>query len=177
METADYKRFREIMAGMSRVFGTEMDDVLLDVYWMALRRWPLPDFERATAHLLETCQHMPRPADYTALARAGAATGAEAWGRVLQHCEGGYRERASLDDGGPIDQAVGALGGYRQVAMTDMQFLGILERRFAEHYETQVDAGKTRGLALQITATEGRTISLSDLLEGQSSMMLRRQAD
>jgi hypothetical protein len=63
---------------------------------------------------------------------------------VLEHCKGAYRDGKGLDDGGPIDRAVGQLGGYKAVAFHDSDFLWALEKRFAERHEEVVDVTAAR---------------------------------
>lgn len=58
---------------------------------------------------------------------------AGAWQKVVQHIKEG--KRGGVDDGGPIDTAVNAIGGYRAVGQSSEKYLGHLGRQFAEHYQ------------------------------------------
>lgn len=144
MQTDDFPRFRQVMAGMAKVYERDLDAVLLDGYWLALRDWPLADFERAAAHLIATAEHMPRPAAFTALRKPLTRVNpGDAWARVLDHCRAGaYRDGSGIDQGGAIDRAVAGLGGYQAVAMHDIDKLHFLERRFAERLEDAVETGQ-----------------------------------
>ena len=117
-----------------------------------MRTWSLDDFRAAAEQLLRTCEFMPVPADFERLRRAGKATAGEAWVAVLEHCTGPYRYGEGIDNGGPIDQAVAVLGGYRAVAMHNSNFLHALERRFAEHYTCGVEVAAVRAAVPQIAA-------------------------
>ena len=135
MHPSDAQRFRSVLTGIGRVYGQELDSVILDAYWIALSDWDLQSFEAACRQLMASCQFMPRPADFSRLRKsASAASPGESWRQVLEHCKGAYR-RGGLDDGGPIDRAVAQLGGYRSIAMHDTDYLWALEKRFSERYQ------------------------------------------
>lgn len=148
MQQADFQRFHAIMTGMAKVYEREIDNPLLDAYWLALGDWSLGEFERGAATLMRTSKFMPRPADFNDLRKADRPTAGEAWARVLEHCKRGrYRDGSGIDP--EIDQAVRALGGYRAIAMTEVDQLRFVERRFAEHYgdiEGAQDARAALGL-------------------------------
>jgi len=146
----DGNRFRSLLAGMGRMFGQDLDGVVLDAYWLALRDWSFEAFEAACGQLTRTSKFMPRPADFVALAKAHETTPSEAWDAVLQHCKGAYRDGSGIDDGGPVDQAVAGLGGYRAVAFYNIEFLPVLARQFAERYDESRDVSATRAALPQL---------------------------
>lgn len=152
MTPEDRKSFLEVVLGFAELKGKHLSAPALELYWRAMYQWSLDDFRAAAEHLLRTCEFMPVPADFERLRRAGKATPGEAWVAVLEHCTGPYRYREGIDDGGPIDQAVAVLGGYRAVAMHNSNFLHALERRFAEHYTSGVEVATVRAAVPQIAA-------------------------
>lgn len=85
MQQADFTRFRAVMTGMGELYQRELSGPLLDAYWLALRDWPLAEFEAAAAHLMATATFMPRPAEFNALRKAGRQTAGEAWLAVLEN--------------------------------------------------------------------------------------------
>jgi hypothetical protein len=151
MQATDFERFEAIMLGMGEMYGKDVSSVLLDAYWIALRSWDLKDFEAACGHLMEHAKFMPRPAEFTALRKAGRPTAAEAWIKARQSLVWGlhgYTERAGADP--LISRALRAIGGANVLAMTDEDKLPFLERRFIEHYESMSDATDTRESVPQI---------------------------
>lgn len=143
MQQADFQKFKAVMAGMGRVFGAEIDTVILDAYWLALREWPLDEFEQAASHLLANNTFMPKPADFTKLRKAGEQTAGEAWAEV----------RAALrrmDYSNPpqisprIDRVIRAMGGYRDLALANTDSLPFREKRFAELWEELGEAEAVR---------------------------------
>jgi hypothetical protein len=135
MRPADGQKFRELLRAMSRVLpcqsGAELDNPMLDVYWLALRDWPLVDFEGACGHLLKTSKFMPRPCDFTELLKADDLTAGEAWALVLEAARGGYE----CPEDPVIQAAVRAIGGIRAIGMSTRENTPHLERRFCEHFE------------------------------------------
>lgn len=152
MQASDGRKFRELLRAMNRVLatqsGSELDGPMLDVYWLAFADWPMVDFERACAHLLKTSQFMPKPADFTALLKAGEEGADEAWGRALSHARalpvsGGYlQERPSGD--ARLDSAVRAIGGYKAIANATERDLQFLVQRFTERFEDLTARGDVR---------------------------------
>jgi hypothetical protein len=153
MQPADFESFRIRMAAMSRLFGSDMDGPLLDLYWLALRDWELPEFEAATAHLLSTAKFMPKPADYAELRKAGQPTSGEAFERarlIVRRLN--PREYIGHQSGDArLDAAIRACGGYEALAMCTTENIGFFERRFAEHFDTISDAESVRGALPDLT--------------------------
>lgn len=157
MQPTEGKRFRDLLRGMARAFGNDIDTVTLDVYWLALSDWTLSEFETAAAHLLRNSRFMPRPAEFTALKKAGKFTAAEAWDAILQHCKGAYRDGSGIDNGGPVDLAARGIGGYRAIAFHDIDKLHFLERQFAERFAELEDVMEIRHSVPQLADLNTRT--------------------
>lgn len=136
------------MNGVAKVYEREIDAAILDAYWLALRDWPLEDFEAAAGHLLRSSKFMPRPADFQELRKAGRKTAGEAW-EAARACVR-YGGRATGD--ALTDRVVQILGGYRALGMLDSDQMPYIERRFAEHYESLGNAVETREALPQIAA-------------------------
>lgn len=147
MKPTDKTEFVKIVTGMAELYGREISAAAYEVYWNAMQDWPIEQFRRAADHLCKTSQFFPKPADFNALRKPLVRVSpGEAWTKVLDHCRfGTYRDGSGIDDGGPIDRAVAALGGYRAVAMHDASWLHTVERRFAEHLGTAEDAQTAAG--------------------------------
>lgn len=146
------KQFRNVIVGMGRMYGQELDKLVLDAYWLALGDWELADFEAAARHLMQTSKFMPRPADFRDLQKAGRPTAGEAWATVLEYARAGVDPCAVLEPA-----AIGALraiGGIRAVMMSEKTHF--LEKRFAEHFEAKQDADDVREAVPQIAGPDRR---------------------
>jgi hypothetical protein len=145
VQTPDFQRFNELISGMGRIYGTVIDRVFLDAYWVALADWELEDFEQACGHLMRTSKFMPRPADFTELRKAGQETAGEVFASLCQWTE--YTPRGYVEKPGiprPIASALRAIGGADAYMMCDAEKLHFLERRFCEHYDQITQANETR---------------------------------
>jgi len=143
MVELDGKRFRAVLCGMGRMYGQELDGLVLDAYWLALRDWTFEDFKSAAAHLMASAKFMPRPVEFNALRRAAEPTPSEAWTIVLRACLD-WRSPERLP-AGRIARAAAAVGGFRAIAMADEERdLPHVQRRFLCAYEELSDVESTR---------------------------------
>lgn len=158
METDQFPRFKAIMTGMSEVFQRELSNPLLDAYWLALRSWPLADFEAACGQLMQTATFMPRPVDFANLRKAGRPTAGEAWAAVLKYVRTSYSPNGLNYLNGSsgmlsdplVDRAVNAIGGYRAIAASSTDSTHFLERRFCEHFGAIQESEEIREAVPQI---------------------------
>lgn len=155
MQPIDSKRFRSMLAGMGRMYGQELDQLVLDAYWLALGDWSLDDFEAGARQLMQTAKFMPRPADFHELRKAGRPTAGEAWSKILECARAGYDE-PQLDI--PAKRALAAIGGIGAVMRSETDKTHFLEKRFAEHFGAMQDAHDIRE-AVPLIADAGRRIS------------------
>jgi hypothetical protein len=170
MKPADRKQFVEVVLGFAELKGKALSAPALELYWRAMQDWSLDDFRAAAEQLVRTSEFMPTPKDFEDLRKMGRPTAGEAW-LEARACARGWRERESAVCTGNrlIDRAVAAIGGYRAIAMCDLDRIGFLERRFAEHFESMQDAEDVRDAVPQLAyGGEGR-ISGPRRLLGKSS--------
>lgn len=158
MTPQDRTKFLEIVIGFAELKGRQLSAPALELYWRSMQHWSIEDFSRAAEHLVRTCKFMPGPADFEALRKAGRPTPGEAWQKALGHCASG-NWRSGKGCGDPaVDAAVAACGGWQAVAHCDIDKLGFIERRFAEHYDTAEDRNDTRQAVPELTAG-GRSLA------------------
>jgi hypothetical protein len=133
MDQADYPRFRAVMAGMSKLYERELDTVLLDAYWLALRAWPRLEFEQAAAELMRTSEFMPRPAAFHALReRARQQSASEAW----------FTSGVSLSDRANRAMRIATQGRYvGHIPVDELQWV---QKRFLEAYAEIADVEDAR---------------------------------
>lgn len=56
--------FVRALTTMAAVFRVEVDDLLLEAYWEALRGWPAPALEAGARRVIASNIHFPRPAEW-----------------------------------------------------------------------------------------------------------------
>lgn len=150
MTPADRQKFAEVVLGFAELRGKQLSAPALELYWRAMQSWELPEFLAAAEQLVRTSEFMPTPKDFEDLRKAGRPTAGEAW-LEARACARGWREHVVVRTGDYlIDRAVATIGGYRAIAMCDLDKMGFLERRFAEHFESMQDAEDVREAVPQL---------------------------
>lgn len=166
MTPGDRQKFVEVVLGFAELKGKALSAPALELYWRSMQAWSLGDFLAAAEQLVRTSEFMPTPKDFEDLRKAGRPTAGEAW-LEARACARGWREREPVRTGDRlIDRAVAAIGGYRAIAMCDMDRMGFLERRFAEHFEAMQDAEDVRESVPQLAYADNRTDGPRRLLGG-----------
>lgn len=175
MNAADRKPFLEVVMGFAELKGKQLSAPALELYWRSMQRWSLDDFRAAAEQLVRTCEFMPIPKDFEDLRKAGRPNAGEAWAAVLEFVRGSYSPNfpVRLPARGPladpvVQRAVNAVGGFRAVAMSDVDATQFLEKRFCEHFAAAEDCDDVREALPQIAFTDRRSLqgptSASNLL-------------
>jgi hypothetical protein len=121
------------MNGMAEIYQRELSKLLQDAYWLAMRDWSIEDFEAAASHLMQNSKWFPKPSEFADLRKAAKPGPAEAWLIALSSCKD-WRNPEMLPQGA-IAEAAKAVGGFRQIAMSDTEReLPHVQRRFQEAY-------------------------------------------
>lgn len=157
MRAQDRQAFGEVIAGFAELKGKQLSAPALELYWRAMRHWRLEDFRAAAEHLLRHCEFMPTPRDFERLRTAGRLTAGEAWAWVLSRYpahRGEVREPTGAERA-VIERAVRALGGWQTLDRCEVDKIGILERRFCEHFAAMRDADEVRAEVPQVAYAEG----------------------
>ena len=150
MIEAEKEEFCSVVAAMAVVYGRTADAPLFAGWWMAMRDWKLADFQAAASLVMKTAKFMPTPATFHELRKAGQKTPGEAWREVLARCDC-WRTGERFND--RIERAAQAVGGYRAIAMADIDTaLPHLERRFKTAFEELSDVEETRAALPGVTS-------------------------
>lgn len=169
MAPSEFQRFVDLMRGMGRIFGNELDNLVLDVYWITLRGWSMSEFEAAVAHLMANAKGMPRPGAFTQLRHAGKHTADEAWAVALERCLAWRTPREALDS---IDRTASAIGGYRVIALADQETaLPHVQRRFLEAYEAIERASEVRAALPDLAPTPALPVPRSNARDGRFTQL------
>lgn len=144
MNLEDADKFRNLIRGMARMFSVDADVLLLDTYWLALKSWPIEDFEAACAHLLQSAKFMPRPVDFNELRKASRPSAGEAFAKAMAVARDCSPHRPATSGDPVIDAAARACGGYFAMGMQETDKIGFLERRFTEHFDAIADREDVR---------------------------------
>jgi len=168
MTPADRKKFLEVVVGFAELKGKQLSAPALELYWRALQRWSLDDFLAAAEQLVRSCEFMPTPKDFEDLRKAGRRTAGEAWTLALEFARKGFdrwtdggisRNQIPDPDDEFLMRAVRAIGGFRAIAMSNVDSTHFLERRFCEHYEAMQDADEVREAVPQLACSRTPLLS------------------
>jgi hypothetical protein len=154
MQATDRKKFVATLAGLAAVKpGKELTPEALEIWWSSMRGWTIEEFVTAASHLASSVEFMPSPFHFEELRKATKPTVGEAWTEALRRCPQ-WRAGKVWDDA--IERAVMAIGGYRAIAMADLESaLPHIERRFKEAYEEQDDVETVRQALPHLTPAPG----------------------
>ena len=132
MNSSDRPEFVEILNGLAAIRRVDLTKEVYEIWWRAMKDWSIGAFREAASYLLKNCQFMPTPYDFEQLRKESETSASEAWSLASQHADGNWRHGLLGD--ALIDRAVASLGGYRVIALTSMEKLGFIERRFKDTY-------------------------------------------
>lgn len=66
MNESEKVQFIEILTGIGEIYEKKMSTVVLEIYWEALKEYPLDDIKRATNNIVQTHKYatFPKPAEF-----------------------------------------------------------------------------------------------------------------
>ena len=134
----DTEPFRQLMAGVFALYGRELSDTVLSIWWEALRSFDLVAVREALSrHAMnpDAGQFLPKPADvvrelHGTRGDAAALAWAKTIGAVRDH--GSWRSVAFDDP--IIHRVVEDLGGWTWLCAQRPDEMSFVERRFRDAY-------------------------------------------
>ncbi len=163
MQPSDFEKFRNLLFGMAKLYDKEIDNTMLDAYWIALRDWSLDNFQDACALLMQTKNFMPRPADFHSLQKAQEPGPNEAWFEAIG------RGKDSSHPRDRISKAVEIVGGYERLAMANTETeLPHIMRRFLAAYEELTESDSARYALPNFASQALPDLNARNLLKGMS---------
>lgn len=165
MQTADGAEFKTVLAGVHALYGKELSEFVLGVWWQAMLPFDLAAVRDAlNRHCVDpdTGQWMPKPADVVKLIGGRAVDGAMvAWSKAERALrQVGTYETVAFDD--PIIHAVlNDMGGwisFGQVQEKELPF-------FQKEFETRYRGYRVRG---RLEHYPAKLIGIADATNGQA---------
>ena len=141
MTPKDKPQFVATLEGLAAIKpGAKFTTQALEIWWQAMRDWPLEEFRAAASHLAKSVEFMPNPFHFEQLRKASLPSAAEEWANVLEIARG----HAGRPMSAAAERALAALGGIHVVAMSETTKTHFLERRFCEHYSDAQTTSEAR---------------------------------
>jgi len=153
MVEADKIAFVAVLNGLAAIKpGAKLTAASLEIYWSALRDWPIEDFRAAASYLASAIEFMPNPYHFAQLRRKVGAVAADAWAAVLDNIRAGdYRNGTTV--GGLADRVVRAMGGYQVLAMSATDTQHFRARKFEELWDQLSEASEVRAAVPALTTS------------------------
>jgi len=149
VDDSDRSEFVRVLNALAAIKGKDLTKDVYEIWWQVMKDWPIEEFRDAAGYLLKNCQFMPAPYDFEKLRKKSEVSAHEAWSLALIHSDGHWRYGVLGD--ALIDRVVAALGGYKVIALTSMDKLGFLERRFMDSYNDLLDTDSVRNALPDLT--------------------------
>jgi hypothetical protein len=154
----DFDGFSAVVMGFAELRGKVLSPEAIVLFFRAMSGWSLDEFKAAAEHLLRTCEWLPTPFHFEELRRAGRPVLAEAWIEARSLAKAWRPNMAAPRSSDEfLNRVVESIGGYRAIAMCNVDVMGFLEKRFADAYESIQDASDKREAVPSITASSART--------------------
>jgi len=132
----DRPAFATIVLGAAEVYGQEITDSALELWWSVLESFTIEQISKATHLHLASSKFMPRPADLVTLIQGSATDRAQAaWHKVLGaiRSHGSYRSIA-FDDA-LVVPTVERIGGWIWLCEQTTKSLSYIGKDFTSVYE------------------------------------------
>ena len=137
MENSEKSRFGQAIAAMGAVLNREINDALIEGYWLVLRDLPIIDFQRGIARAMAESKFFPAPVELLKLAGEStkARIASDAFD-VVAKAISAHGGRASVDfDDHLINGVIRSLGGWPKLCATDSkEFHKWKRKEFEEKY-------------------------------------------
>lgn len=133
MDNKDKPEFVRVLNGLAAIKHVDLTEEAYEMWWLSMVDWQLSDFTEAAGFLLKNCQFMPAPNDFEDLRKRTMPSAHEAWENAQSACLG-WRKKNCKSGDAMTDRVVSVIGGYRQIALCDVDKLMFLEKRFIETY-------------------------------------------
>jgi hypothetical protein len=123
------------LAGLAELYGAQLGEAALELYWQAVRRLEPQAWESAVVEASRRCRFMPKPVELLELAGAGTEgeQATRAWLATLAAVRR-HGRYGGADLGPRTNAAIRAAGGWRVICDSTEAELGHLQRRFSEGY-------------------------------------------
>jgi hypothetical protein len=159
----DMQRFAQVMAALGEMFdgGGKMSAIKMELYFQALKEFPIEHIETAAMCLIKNrvFASLPKPAEIIAAIPGREAQDAlplTAWGSVMAGLESG-REPEDPQ----TREAIRRVGGWHWLQQQSYDELHWIEKRFIEHYDSCGDSTKALPMA-----TDHDALALLESMKG-----------
>lgn len=147
MEERYRESFTKIMLGLGEVFDKQVSEVLLSIYWEALKPYPWKKVKDALNKAVVTCRFFPKPADIVDFINGADKTEEQAeraWATLLDAIKryGPYMS-VTFEDG-RIARCIELMGGWEEVNSWKTSELQFRRKDFLSIYRSLPEMGPAK---------------------------------
>ena len=145
MNDTEKPKFAQSMAAIGEIYGKDISEVMIGIYWNALKPYPTEDVQRAfQGHTRDTDngQFFPKPADLLRHIEGNKDGRAlQAWSKAYKAiCSYGRRNSVVFDDPA-IHAVISEMGGWIEFAGVTEEELPFRAREFEKRYRAMLITG------------------------------------
>lgn len=147
MQRIDFQRFTQALTACAELYGRELSEGALQMWWRLLDRYDIEQVESALHACVSNAdsgQFMPKPADVIRVLAGGTHTDRAqiAWGKVLKAMStvGAYAD--VVFDDPSIHAVIEDLGGWPKLCRTETKELGFVQNRFCLSHKAYTGKGQ-----------------------------------
>lgn len=145
MQHSDKPKFAQAITVLGEIYGKEVSQTLIGVYYNALENWPIEEVSRAIqAHTRDTenGQFFPKPADLIRhLEGSQEGRALEAWSKTVKAIGRVGRYCSVVFDDPVIHKVIDEMGGWSKMCITNVEEMPFKAAEFTKRYRAAVRFG------------------------------------
>lgn len=145
MQHSDKPKFAQAITVLGEIYGKEVSQTLIGVYYNALEAWPIDEVSKAIqAHTRDTenGQFFPKPADLIRhLEGSQEGRALEAWSKAVKAIGRVGRYSSIVFDDPVIHKVIDEMGGWSKLCLTEVDEMPFRAAEFAKRYRAAVRFG------------------------------------
>jgi len=145
MQERDKENFSKMLLGLGELFDKEISEILLSIYWEALKPYPWTVVKEALNKAAVMCRFFPKPVEIIELIEGSDTEQAEeAWATLLDAIEqcGAYVSVVFAD--GRIARCIELMGGWEAVNRWKIDELPFRRKDFLAIYKSLPKTGPAK---------------------------------
>jgi len=147
MEERYRESFTKIMLGLGEVFDKQVSEVLLSIYWEALKPYPWKKVKDALNKAVVTCRFFPKPVDIIELITGADKTeeqAEKAWTTLLDAIKQHGPYVSVIFEDGRIARCIELMGGWEEVNSWKTSELQFRRKDFLSIYRSLPEMGPAK---------------------------------
>lgn len=169
MQQDDKRKFLEVLTAMSELYDSPLSSVGIDIYWSAVKKYPLEKFLVAARVHTETSKWMPKPSDFVDAMNKSELSISErsnlAWLSVCNAVRSVGGNRGVRFDDPLIHAVVRSLGGWVSLCRGKQEYFNSTVRNaFIKTYEHMASCANNGNVLGTLSSLEPLRGAMDDMV-------------